>query len=413
MRRSDPTNRYDRAGLLPVLSVATLLTACTVAGSPQAAPPRLGRLDLDGYSGRALAEPAAAGETYGALMESVRMADALVSPLAIDPGLTHIAAVPVPTPADAVGILADVTVPTLTAHGMLAGFSIGGTDDPTGTPHIGTARSVRITVLRVRDNTAAIDAAHDIDSVDYDYNRDNVAVRFSEYFATHGHWRPLVPTFAATLAHGPYVVTLFITDPTTDRATLRDLATTAFDAELPRLDAFAPTPAEGLPALPLDPDGLLSRLVPAEAGKWPYPRVFRDDDAHIAGWGGQRGADGIVYGPLLAQVWLDRPEQDLIPVEAMAVSGSARLLRFADPVAARKALRRLTERDADGSAVESPAGVPDTVCRHESETDPQAGEDGYRCLVLEGRYLALVPAATAPDVRRKAAAQYEVLATDQ
>lgn len=413
MRRSDPTTRCDRAALLPVLSVATLLTACTIAGTPQAVTPQLGRLDLAGYSGQPMAEPAAAGETYGALMESVRMADAVVSPREVDPELSNIAATPVPTPADAVGILADVTVPTLIAHGMLAGFSIGGTDDPSGTPVIGNARSVRITVLRMRDNVAAIDTAHDIDSVDYDYNRDNVTVRFSEYFATHGHWRPNVPTFAATLAHGPYVVTLFITDSTTDRATLRGLATTAFDAELPRLDAFVPTAAEALPTLPLDPDGLLSRLVPITAGKWPYPTLFRDDDGRIAGWGGQRSADGVVYGPLLAQLWLDRPEQDVIPVEAMAVSGSARLLRFADPVDARKALRRLTETHADQPNVHSPAGVPDAVCQHESAADPATHTDGYSCLVLDGRYLALVPAATEPDVQRKAAAQFAVLATDQ
>ncbi|MTE13278.1 DUF7373 family lipoprotein [Nocardia aurantiaca] len=420
MRRTDSTIRRGYAGRLPLVSVAVLVSACTIAGAPRVATPELRTLDLGGYSGSPLTAPPDAGETYGRLMESVRMAEAVVSPRAVDPALSRISAIPVPSPTEAVGILADATRSTLTAHGMLAGFSIGGTDDPTGMPKIdatgipesGPIRSVRITVLRMRDNMAAIDAAREIDAFDFAVNRDNVTVRFPDYFATYGHWRPSVPTMAATLAHGPYVVSLFITNQTTDRAAMRALATATFDAELPRLDAFTPTTPEALSALPLDPGGMLARLLPAEPGQWPYPRLFQDEYQLIAGWGGPRRATGVVYGPIVADLRINRPgDTARIPVEAVAIADSAQLLRFPDAVAARQALRRLSEPGATRSLAAPPDGVPDAVCLRGFGVNSQAGDHDYTCLVLDGRYLALVSGPTEQAVHRMAAAQYAVLVT--
>ncbi|MGW5107086.1 DUF7373 family lipoprotein [Nocardia sp. NPDC004123] len=412
MHRFDSTRRRVHAGSL--VAVAALVSACAIAGAPRAATPQVGALDLGGYSGRPLVAPGAAGEAYGRLMESVRMADAVIAPRAVDPTLAQTAAIPVPTPEDAVGILADATRATLAAHGMLAGFSIGGTDDPTGIPEIGTARSVRLTVLRMRDNMTAIDAAREIDGRDFDVNHDNVVVPFSEYFATHGHWRTFVPTMAVTLAHGPFVVTLFVTHPATDLAALKQLAEATLDAELPKLDAFTPTPAEELSALPLDPGGMLSRLLPADPGKWPYPELFHDVQQPIAGWGGHRSARGIVYGPVLAELWVNRSGTDpRIPVESIAVTDSARLLRFPDAVAARHALNRLSEPSAGGSVTAPPAGVPDAVCLRSPGSNPAARESEYTCLVLAGRYLAQVSAPTEQLVHRMAAAQYALLVTDR
>ncbi|MFJ9365534.1 hypothetical protein ACIRRA_14095 [Nocardia sp. NPDC101769] len=393
-----------------MVSVAVLVSACAIAGAPRPMTPELGSLDLGGYSGRPLSAPRDAGEAYGRLQESVRMADAVVAPRTFDPALSRTSAIPVPTPADAVGILADATRETLAAHGMLAGFSIGGTDDASGIPRIGTSRSVRITVLRMRDNMTAIDAAEQIDSRDFAVNRDNVVVPFTEYFATHGHWRTYEPTLAATLAHGPYVVTLYVTNPTTDRAALQALAEKAFDAELPRLDAFVPTPVEALAALPLDPDGMLSRLLPAAPGQWPYPELFQDEHGLIAGWGGYRRATGIAYGPVAADPWINRPGDAVrIPVEGIAVTDHARLLRFPDAVAARHALTRLSEPTANGAAVRAPDGVPDAVCLRDPDPDPRVPDRQYSCLVLDGRYLALVSGATEEKVHRMAVAQYALL----
>ncbi|MGW4356198.1 DUF7373 family lipoprotein [Nocardia sp. NPDC004582] len=408
MRRGDPTNRRGKAGHIPLVSIAVLVSACAIAGAPRAATPELRSLDLGGYSGRPLAVPGDTGETYARLLESVRMAEAVVSPRDVDPALSRLSAVPVPTPTDAVGILADATRPTLTAHGMLAGFSIGGTDDPSGTPREGAATGLRITVLRMRDPMAAIDTAREIDAADAAVNRDNVTVPFTEYFATHGHWRPRVPTMAVTLARGPYVVSLYIVNPTTDRAAMKTLATRAFDAELPRLDAFTATEPEALPELTLDPDGMLSRLLPAQPGHWPYPALFQDEYGLIAGWGGPRRATGVVYGPVVAGLLINRPGAPALAVRAAAVTDSARLLRFPDAVAARQALRELAEPTATRTVVSAPEGVPDAVCLRDSEASAQAE---YTCLVLDGRYLASVSGATEPAVHRMATAQYALLVT--
>ncbi|MVU76155.1 hypothetical protein GPX89_02740 [Nocardia sp. ET3-3] len=404
MRRSDPTVRRAHAARVPVFSIALLVSACTIAGVPRPAPPQLGGLDLGGYSGRPLAAASDTGETYSALLESARMSDAVVSPRAIDPALRTISAVPVPTPAAAVGILADVNADTLARYGMLAGFSIGGTDAESEPPVIGASRSVRLTVLRVRDNTAAIDAARQIDAADFAVNRDNVEVPFPEYFATYGHWRPYVPTMAATLAHGPFVVTLFVTAATTDHDALRSLVTAAFDAELPRLDAFTPTPADQVPALPLDPTGLLSRVLPSDPGKWPYPELFVNDGGRIAGWGGKRSATGVVYGPVEAAVALDLAEST---PEAMAVGDSGRLLRFSDAVAAHRALSRFTA--VNRSEASPPSGVPDADCQQDRVEESQGGQRAVVCEVQYGRYLAFVYGPDQSAAHRRAAAQYAVL----
>ncbi|MEC3957195.1 hypothetical protein VMT65_29470 [Nocardia sp. CDC153] len=414
MHRIDRTERRVYAGFLSAAVVAALVSACAIAGTPTAATPRLGALDLGGYSGRPLVAPRDAGETYGRVMESARMADAVVSPRDVDPALSRISAVPVPTPEDVVGILAEATWATLVSHGMVAGFSIGGTDDPTGTPTIGAARSVRITVLRMRDNMTAIDAAREIDARDFAVNHDNVGVGFPEYFATWGHWRTYVPTMAATLAHGPFVVSLFITHPTTDRAAMETLAEKTFDAELPRLDAFAPTSDEQLSTLPMDSDGMLSRLLPTAPGQWPNPVLAHDEQQLIAGWGGHRSASGVVYGPVVADAWVNRPgDGDRIPVEGVAITDSARLLRFPDAVAARRALHRLSQPDAAHTVVTAPPGVPDAVCLRDTDTNPAARESEYSCLVLDGRYLALITASTEPDAHHRASAQYALLVTDR
>ncbi|MFE5287014.1 hypothetical protein ACFRAQ_18805 [Nocardia sp. NPDC056611] len=408
MRRDDPMNRRGHAGRIPLVSIAVLVSACAIAGVPRAATPELRALDLGGYSGRPLDVPRDTGETYARLLESVRMADAVVSPRAVDPALSQVSAIPVPTPTDAVGILAEATRPTLTAHGMLAGFSIGGTDDPSGSPTEGAATGLRITVLRMHDPMAAIDTAREIDAADAAVNRDNVTVPFPEYFATHGHWRPRVPTMAVTLAHGPYVVSLYIVDPATDRAAMKALATRALDAELPRLDAFTATAPEALPALSLDPDGMLSRLLPAEPGRWPYPTLFQDEYGLIAGWGGPRRATGVVYGPVVAGQLINRPGEAGLPVQAAAVTDSTRLLRFSDAVGARHALQRLSEPTATRTVVSAPGGVPEAVCLRDADAAPHPE---YTCLVLDGRYLASVSGPTEPAVHQMAAAQYAVLVT--
>ncbi|MFF0631612.1 hypothetical protein ACFYTS_03865 [Nocardia sp. NPDC004151] len=388
------------------MSIAVLVSACAIAGVPRAAAPELRALDLGGYSGRPLVVPGDTGETYARLLESVRMADAVVSPRDVDPALSRVSAIPVPTPTDAVGILAEATRPTLTAHGMLAGFSIGGTDDPSGSPREGAATGLRITVLRMSDPMAAIETAREIDASDAAVNRDNVTVPFPEYFATHGHWRPYVPTMAVTLAHGPYVVSLYIVDPATDRAAMKALATRAFDAELPRLDAFTATAPEALPALTLDPEGMVSRLLPAEPGHWPYPTLFQDEYGLIAGWGGPRRATGVVYGPVVADQLINPPGKPSLPVQAVAVTDSTRLLRFSDAVGARHALERLSEPTATRTVVSAPDGVPEAVCLRAAGAAPH---NEYTCLVLDGRYLASVSGPTEPAVHRMAAAQYAVL----
>lgn len=150
----------------------------------------------------------------------------------------------------------------------------------------------------------------------------------------------------------------------------------------------------------------MSRLLPAEPGHWPYPTLFQDEYGLIAGWGGPRRATGVVYGPVVADQLINPPGKPSLPVQAVAVTDSTRLLRFSDAVGARHALERLSEPTATRTVVSAPDGVPEAVCLRAAGAAPH---NEYTCLVLDGRYLASVSGPTEPAVHRMAAAQYAVL----
>lgn len=391
-----------------------LVSGCGAnSGTPRAETPDLTQLDVGGYSIEPLAEPPDGDEAYGRLIESARMADTLVIPSTIDPALTSNWVAPVPTPMQTVGILADAARGTLISHGMVAGVSVASADVPLDSlPRVGTSRAMRITVLRMRDDAAAQDAARDVDAADFAVSPDNVAVTIPNHAEAHSHWRPQVPTLAASLAHGPYLVTVFIAQPsTTDLAALTAAAAAAFAAELPPLDSLAPTPADKLSALSLDRDGMLRRMVPARPGKWPYPGSSRQDFGSIAGWGGFRRTTGIVFGPAIAQAaYRQGDTHDLPRAERIARIGPETLSRFADAVAARSIFQKMVVFDAsNGSPVAAPKGVPDAVCVQDSTVAELAREQQYGCDVLDGRYLAKVYGSSAQAVQQKAAAEYALL----
>ncbi|MFE3193838.1 hypothetical protein ACFXHA_32880 [Nocardia sp. NPDC059240] len=410
MPRSD--RRRACTGVLAALTV--LLAGCgTISGRAEP------QLDVGAYDTRPLAVPPDNDNGYSRLVESARLSDVVINPGSLQTGLTDFSTAPVPTPNLTVGILADSVRPALLADGMLAGFSFGGLDHPDaqGEPQIGVSTALRITILRMRDATAARAAAADIDTDDFAVNPDNRSIGIPNYPDAHAHWRPQVPTMAATVAHGAFVVTLFIAHPTPDSTAMADLAAATFAAQLGRLDAFVPTPADTLTSLPLDRDGILQRTLPVAPRKWPYPSAYQQAIGKVAGWGGYRRSTGLVYGEPVADGWLNPPgEGDSIPVERLAIVDWDDLIRLPDAVSATKALRKLRARlvGAGYDAVSPPPGVPDAGCyRNAAVTTDAQRELGYVCWVMDGRYVANVHGADETAVHQKAAAQYALLVNSE
>ncbi|KAA8890378.1 hypothetical protein F3087_03520 [Nocardia colli] len=413
MRRSKRTTVGAAVFASAALLVGVLSGCDSVSGTAESTAPDLSGLDVGAFGGEPITEPHDGTESYGRIVESVRMAEGVLNPYDIDPAFAFGHPSLLPTPGDTTGILAEVARPVLTARGMISGYTVGGADrvDASFQPIIGQSKSLRITVVRLPDETAARTAAMEIEAADFAVSLDNIGVPIPKYGKALSHWRPQLPTLGVTVAHGPYVVTLFVTHPTTDLPAMTAIATATLDAELPRLDRFVPTPADKLAALPFDTDGMLRRALPSQPGHWPYPSITALDRGTIAGYGGVHGASGVVYGASGADQWTrevsaEGAKPDHPVVDRMAVVDDRWLLRLQDPVRARKYFdTRAAEFAQADEALPAVQAVPDATCFRSRDNRMQF----FYCQVLDGRYLANVYAPDEKTVRQMAAAQYALL----
>ncbi|MGI5216976.1 DUF7373 family lipoprotein [Nocardia sp. CA-290969] len=405
-------NRPGSTGIAAVLLVATLLSGC--AGRPADAID-LATLDTGAYGVEPLEVPDSGDPRRGHILESVRMAEFLIDPVEVDPVLRSsadaVGLLPLPTPAKVASVvLAEQVGDVLERHGMLAGAVVTGADiDPEMyNPAIGSTRALLVLVMRFPDSGAAQRAAQEIDAVDAAVNRDNVAVDIPEHPAAHGHWRPGVPTLAASAAHESYVVNVLAGDTTPDPAVLGDLAARAIDAQIHRLRDFVPTPPDRIAALPLDPEGLVRRMIPQAPRRWEYPAVTAMSGQRTAGWAATAQVSGVSFGPRATYLRSNRKERG--GVEASAVSGFNQLRRYSDPAAARTAFDGQVRFNLDGGLrpVEGPAGVPDVRCLESSDLD-LLSLTRFVCHVYYDRYLVTLFAREIGSARQRAAAQYGLL----
>ncbi|MEV0761742.1 hypothetical protein [Nocardia sp. NPDC050435] len=416
--------RCDR---LPVLLlIAGLLAGCVgmVPGTPRPASPDLSILDVGEWNTTPLPVPANGKPGYGRILESARLAEAVINPIDVDDTLVYPVSALLPTPLASVGILADVARPPLTEHGMVAGYSITAND--TGGERStmnGKSRLIRITVLSLRDDAAAAAAAQQIAAADFAAGVGNELVDIPGYAGVHSHWRPTVPTLGVYAAHGSFLVALYLRLPEPDRAALAGVAAAVLDAQLPRLDTFTPTRDGRLAELPLDPDGMLARMVPMQPGQWTFPSLSRRENyfREVSVAIGVRMNGGVVFGPggvdhQIRVEQTDRTQPGEFGIDRIAGTGLESLYRFQDAGRARWYYRALVDNiaksvaestDAERALIAGPVGVPDVFCyRIEfNGTDPY-----HRCYLLDGRYLATVIGPDETFVRRRAAAQYALLA---
>jgi hypothetical protein len=173
----------------------------------------------------------------------------------------------------------------------------------------------------------------------------------------------------------------------------------AFDAQISFLDRFAPTPPQGLAALPWDLDHMLSRTLNTKPNQPPTV------------------AKNFVYGPRASTFALEADFQGV--VAAAGVDRSARapevnLERTRDARAAGELVSKLV--DADGALIrdsEAHNDVPGTRC-FEQKADVGLSPDlRFTCYLSFDRYVAWVWSPTLSDVKQRAAAQYAVLVNSQ
>ncbi|BEK89522.1 DUF7373 family lipoprotein [Nocardia seriolae] len=395
------------------LTAALLLTGCSVPGHPRPAPPDLTALDLGPYSSDPPAAAPVGTEADGRVLESVRMGEAVIDPIEADPtlkyGLGNAASVPIPAAQKAV-YLSEPVRAVLAEYGMLAGFSVGGMDSELNpSVAVGHARLLNVMLLRFPDAAAAERAAARIDAVDAAVSTENVPVSIPDHPGAHAHWRPGVPTLAATRAQDAYVITVLAGYPATDLAALTGMARNALTAQVTRLHGFQPTPVGAFAALPLDTDGMLARMLPEAPGVWPRPTVLAPIADKNAGWRARLLPSGVVYGPRASHRWGSWKKDDSTGDAVIALRGTNLLVRFPTPVAAREEfLATADEVSGDGMrAASPPAGIPDARCMESVEHGPY--EVRFACRALYGVYDVQVFSRTLVDAQRRIAAQYALL----
>ncbi|MFI5718008.1 hypothetical protein [Nocardia sp. NPDC051750] len=414
MPRSEFGSRRVRATVAAVLLLAGVASGCTVDGNPVAALPDLTALDTGPYSLDPLVPPDDHDDKYGHILESMRLGEAVIDPVEADPSLTFglgsTASVPIPTPA-AAGFLARPVRAVLERHGMLAGFSVGGMDQGIQTElAVGRARLLTVQLLRFPDDESARQAAAEIDSADAAVSADNVPVEIPNHPEAHAHWRPTVPTLAAGLAHGPFVISVLAGHTGPDAAVLTGLVDAAFTAQVRRLADFVPTPPDQFATLPLDQDGMLARLLPEAPGVWPYPVVLTDRSDPNAGWRTGFDIRGVVYGPRAGLRWGDWEKTGSGRGLMLAVNGRHHLVRHPDVVAARNGFTDTGEMEAVESGVRAapaPFGLPDARCLESLTVPPHHVR--FACRVLYREYEGIVYGRTIRDTQQRAAAQYVLL----
>ncbi|MGW6117737.1 DUF7373 family lipoprotein [Nocardia sp. NPDC055165] len=392
------------------LALAVILAAvsgCAMTGDPMPVPDPA-TLDVGPYSRFPLRAPERGSEYHGRVVESVRLGEAIANPARVDPALTvprsRSGSDPLPTAAKAAALLANPVRAVLERHGMLAGYTVGATDASTEFS-IGSSRILQLTLLRFPDAAAAGLAAQEIDSADAAVSPDNVAVTIPGHPAARAHWRPTVPTLAATMAVDSFVVTVMAGHTSPDLAALTTLAGRAFEEQRPMLRDVALTPPEQFADLPLDRDGMLGRMVPEAPGRWPFPVVILGDFSEVAGWESLLQARGIVLGPRAGHFY--QPSREV--AELVSLNRYDRLMRFADAATAAAFFADLPNNN-DQLAVPPPKGMVDINCAESTRDSPITK---FSCRLKYGRYVALVFSRDYQDVQQRAAAQYALLVNSE
>ncbi|MEV0356792.1 hypothetical protein AB0H71_12090 [Nocardia sp. NPDC050697] len=395
--------RMSRIALcLSTMTIAGLLAGCSIPGAPVAGEPDVRKLEVGKYEvDRHAYDVDPAG--HGAVLEGIRMADAVIPSIDIDPSLSHGRTSSVLTTVDdTIGLLAEVSRPVLQNRKFVTGYVAAGADraDPAGEKlPVQDATAVTTVLLRFPDQGAAAAAARELEDADIGVSPENQKLSSTKFSDAYLHWRPGVPSVGAFLARGEFVISLYVQRPKAESADLVSWVDKTLSAEVALLETFEPTPIAELDELPVDPEGLLARAVVEDrTDRTPDPLRF------------------AVYGPhRVLQAADDQPtRQRLIQdtgLDRSAVVDSTLLHRLRDADAARAFMNGLIDSaGAEYDPIGAPNDVPGAKCLRLNAAGNKETEYAFSCFVTYKRYVAVVSSDLEPDVRQKVAAQYALLA---
>lgn len=331
----------------------------------------------------------AGSRSYGILLEGHRMANYVVVPSQVDPGLTR--AIPqntntlktadeLPDPLDA-----DDT------RDFVVGFS---------TARSSAAGQVLLNIV-LRFTSAAVAADVAADTAALNDRPAGTPHRATMSIPGHGATVAFASETVAgaelhsVTAHGPYVLLQYVRSKTGIDATIA-LASKTLDLQEPLIDRFVPDDPSRFADLLPDDTGMLSRTLP----------ITPDDPGSPAtAW---------VYQPGAALHFQENPDKAaavFARTGVVAVStGKSTVYEAADPPAAAKLIDELAAaRQDDGYQAAAPVvGLPTARCFNGGR-DSDASPRNFYCAGLAGRYAYEIFSSDERDAHQQVAAQYRLL----
>ncbi|UGT39659.1 hypothetical protein LTV02_26840 [Nocardia yamanashiensis] len=426
-RRGRPSGGKGLSTAVAAAVTVATLAACgsNVPGSPAAGEIDVRTLDVGNYPTDPFDVRSTESHSVytGSVLAIARLADAMALGTDVDPILVYgDMGGDVVSPASGMEVLSKVVRPVLARNGMLLAVTTASSSKPLPTTHsydlsdnfkpfgdvngIPDSAALNITVLQFPDQQRAQAAAEQMEAADFDVAPDqNAHLSLTGYPEAKSHWRPGVPSMAATLARGQYVMNVFAQLPNPDIDGLKSLVEKAFAAQIPLLDKLPPLSARDMLRLDYDPDGMLRRTL--------HPKDYLSLSAKQEIVHGARGylqfiADRAPWKKLFEEHGVDR---------ISTASTGAQLMRARDEQSAT-ALWTGIKPLQPGRADAAP-GVPDVFCGENptpSKDNYGAAWDSknrYYCTLRYGRYVARVASSQLPDLHQRAAAQYTLLAKSQ
>ncbi|MFD6353544.1 DUF7373 family lipoprotein [Nocardia tengchongensis] len=271
------------------------------------------------------------------------------------------------------------------------------------------ATSFNITVLQFPDQQRALTAAEQMEAADFDVAPDqNQRVTLDKEPAAKAHWRPGVPTMGTSMAHGQYVVTVFVQQPNPEVVSLKSLTEKILAAQLLLLDQLPALSPRDMLRLDYDPQAMLRRTL--HPVTFPYPHAENEVT---------RTPRGFLHNVEDQAKWKTLLDDNGVDSTATTRNG-ALLLRARNDKAAAALWSGITS--AATTPTDKPSDVPDTACE-ETGNNPKPHRidqeeawdrsDRFVCTLHYNRYVARVAGTQLADVSQRAAAQYALLVTSQ
>ncbi|WP_227984256.1 DUF7373 family lipoprotein [Nocardia spumae] len=370
-------------------------------GTPTAAEIDVRALDVGPYAvDRHSYDSTANGK--GPLLEGMRMSEAVVPSVRIDPALVIGAGGRVVADSsDATRhLLAAVSKPVLDRNKMVVAYVAAGSDKPSSMDSAADTTSVTDLVMRFPDEAGARQAARELEDVDFAVAPDlNRKLALPKYPDAYIHYRPGVPTVGTFMAYKQFVISLFVERPRPEEADLLAWVQKTLDAQVPALDHFQPTPQSGLDSLPIDADGLLARaIVRDRSDRTPDPDRF-----------------AVYSAPAFVHISSDETTRERLiddtGMDAIAVADNSSVLRVRDADAGVRLINgMIASSGRQYDPADAPRGVPGAKCLALNSMGDTQKDSTFRCYVPYRRYVEVVNANSRDDIDQRVGAAYALLA---